>query len=162
MLLRVSYVTTLIMRDLTTRGVSSFGSFQLLRLYVDELVHVVLEDVYFLLRWPLYAAAHNRVRIMHPLLFMAYESAGVLTPSAPGVMVPPPPLPLARAWTADDAVAAQLPMWGHGVIANGVGAPAVAQLAPAPGPGPPPAPMAWPVVMAASWPPSSVGGVRAP
>ena len=43
---------------------------------MDELVQIVIEDVYFQLRWPLYDPAHSGVRVMHPLLFMGLEAAG--------------------------------------------------------------------------------------
>ena len=106
LLTRVSYVTSLIMRDLTSRGVPSFGSFQLLRLYVDEVVHMVLEDALYQATWPAYAQGSGGVRAMHPMLFMFYEAVGAIVP-------PMPPMALPITATAGPTVAATagVPLW---------------------------------------------------
>ena len=117
---------------------------------MDELVQIEIEDVYFQLRWPLYDPAHSGVRVMHPLLFMGLEAAGVLAPLAhlhplppsaaasapqnvPSVLpmtTPPPPSAASNMYVHVGAngvpnglSATQLSMWGHSATTNGVGAP---------------------------------------
>jgi hypothetical protein len=61
------------------------GSFQLVRLFVDECVHSILNEFYFQQRWPMYRMAGSGLRIMHPLMFVCLETTGCLaiTPSDP-------------------------------------------------------------------------------
>jgi len=55
---------------------------------MDELIHVLMEDVYLQIRWPLYQIGQTGVRAMHPMLFLYLESAGVLTTAIPAMPAP--------------------------------------------------------------------------
>jgi len=52
-----------------------------MRLFVDEVVHSQLNELYFEQQWPLYRAAGTAVPMMHHLLFVALEAGGCLMPA---------------------------------------------------------------------------------
>jgi len=52
-----------------------------MRLFVDEVVHSQLNELYFEQQWPLYRAAGTAVPMMHHLLFVALEASGCLMPA---------------------------------------------------------------------------------
>ena len=56
------------------------GAFQLIRLFVDECIHAILNELYYVQRWPLYRQTGTALMTMHPLLFLCLETTGCLRP----------------------------------------------------------------------------------
>jgi len=95
---------------------------------MDELIHVLMEDVYLQIRWPLYQIGQTGVHAMHPMLFLYLESAGVLTTAIPP-MPAPASAPTAPAQAgAMPRTAYHMALAAHAQLAHGGGGPPPGQM----------------------------------
>lgn len=75
-LMRWSYIASLLVRDLTVRSANGFGSFQLLRLFVDECLQAIIDQRYTYTRFQIYV--NGPIKVVHPSILLLLESTGCL------------------------------------------------------------------------------------